>query len=71
MDKLTPVTKCPKCGSNAIELAAFTKADLNDSLTCPSCGHVATKSEFTAELVGKAVKLMQDAFRDIPGFKPK
>ena len=71
MSELTPVTKCPKCGSNAIEFAAFTKADLNDLLTCPACGHAAAKSEFTAELIGKAIKLMQEEFRDIPGFKPK
>lgn len=71
MANTTPVTKCPKCGYTGIELAAFTKAKLDDLLTCPSCGKRSLKSEFTAEIVNKAAKLLQDAFRNAPGFKPK
>jgi len=71
MPDLTPVTKCPKCGSHAIEFAAFEKVDLDDKLTCPTCGHVAAKSEFTTEIVGEVAKLLQDALRNIPGFKAK
>jgi hypothetical protein len=68
---LTPVTKCQKCGGTTIEFAAFAKADLNDQLTGPNCGHRAAKSEFTAELVKKVMEPLHDAFRDIPGFKQK
>ena len=44
---------------------------VSNMLTCPACGHKATKSEFTADLMKKVAKQAQDAFRDIPGFKPK
>lgn len=71
MSTLMPVTKCPKCGGTTIEATAFAKANLNDLLTCPGCGHRAAKSEFTADIVKKSAKIAQDAFRNIPGFKPK
>jgi len=71
MTATTPVTKCPKCGGTTIELAAFSKANDNDNLTCPTCGHSAAKSEFVADLLAQSAKLMQDAFRNIPGFKIK
>lgn len=75
MTATTPVTKCPKCGGTTIELAAFSKANDNDNdndnLTCPTCGHSAEKSEFVADLLAQSAKLMQDAFRNIPGFKIK
>lgn len=71
MSELTPVTKCPKCAGTTIEFAAFTKADLNDMLTCPACGHRARKSEFIADAVGEGIKLIKEGLRDLPGFKPK
>lgn len=71
MSSLTPVTKCPKCGGTAIEATAFAKANLDDRLACPVCGHQATKAEFLADLVKKSAKLFQEGLRDIPGFKPK
>ena len=71
MPKLTPVTKCPKCGHTGIEFTAFAEANLDDLLTCPACGHRAVKTEFTADLVNESAKLLQDEFRDLPGFTPK
>lgn len=71
MSLLTPVTKCPKCGHTGIEFAAFSEANLEDQLTCPACGARSLKSEFTADLVNEVAKGLQDAFRDIPGFKSK
>lgn len=71
MPSKTFVSKCPKCGSHAVELTAFSKAKENDMLRCPDCGHRARKSEFVADVLNKAAKQLQDAFRDIPGFKPK
>ena len=71
MSQLTPVTKCPKCGHTGIEPTAFAKAKGNDLLTCPKCGNQSTKDQFVADLLNKSAKLLQDALRDIPGFKPK
>lgn len=71
MSNLTPVTKCPKCGNTTIEATAFAKAGPHDNLTCPVCGHIASKDQFVADVLDKVAKLAQDAFRDIPGFKRK
>ena len=66
-----PVTKCPECGGTTIEATAFADADLDDPLTCPACGHHATKREFVAHLVGEGAKIAQDIFGKIPGFRRK
>jgi hypothetical protein len=71
MSTLTPVTKCPKCGGTTIELNAFANARENDMLTCPGCGHEAPKSEFVADILNMAAKMLQNALRDVPGFRPK
>jgi len=71
MSTLTPVTKCPKCGSNAINVSAFERAQENDQLTCPSCGHHAAKKLFVADLMNEATKMFQDALKGVPGFKPR
>lgn len=71
MSDLRPITKCPNCGGTTLEASAITEAHLNDEIACPGCGHRAAKHEFLAETVDEAVKLAQDMFRNVPGFKPK
>lgn len=71
MTTLTPVTKCPKCGGTTIDANAFMKLNLDDQLTCPRCGHQAAKSKFLADFVEQGAKLVQDALKNISGFKPK
>jgi len=71
MTRLKPVTKCPKCGGTEIETAAFAKASPNDLLTCPNCGNRSTKDEFVAELLNESARRLQNALRNISGFKPK
>lgn len=71
MTTLTPVTKCPKCGCTTIDANAFMKLNPDDQITCPRCGHQAAQSKFLADIVEQSAKMLQDALKNIHGFKPK
>lgn len=64
-------TKCPKCGGATVYKTAFDKAQLDDLITCPSCKRRSTKREFLSPTIAQSLKIAQDVFRDIPGFKIK
>ena len=66
-----PVTKCPHCGKTSIEFPAFFEAELDDQLTCPSCGRLALKREFVADAVDKVMEIAKDIFGKVPGFRRK
>lgn len=73
MSNIPLSAKCPNCGSNAVIRAAVPESDGEPVLVCTACGRKDPPLDFVDKAVAldEAAKLLQDAFRDIPGFKKK
>jgi len=61
--------ECPSCGQKAFELPAGLKADLDEKLVCPGCGHEARVREFLAKAREKLVDIAKQRLSKLPNFK--